>query len=182
MAGQVYVSTGEIDEYFGIEKVYLLPVVWENNEIKKVYDDLGINTFYVYGISEDGNTVVGVNTAENGGQNPAYIKDGKLYNVFSCDDPETNTFDGGILCSIDAEGNMYGYFLDDSDVYKYFSVKADGSIVYFDQLVTCAGGGYKFGPSVAYDENGEAQAVPAGGMYSLLDCSTDGRFSPAARL
>lgn len=175
MAGQVYVSTGEIDEYFGIEKVYLLPVVWENNEIKKVYDDLGINTFYVYDISEDGNTVVGVNTAENGGQNPAYIKDGKLYNVFSCDDPETNTFYGGILCSIDAEGNMYGYFLDDSDVYKYFSVKADGSIVYFDQLVTCAGGGYKFGPSVAYDENGEAQAVPAGGMYSLLDCSTDGK-------
>lgn len=80
MAGQVYVSTGEIDEDFGIEKVKLLPVVWENNEIKKVYDDLGINTFYVYGISEDGSTVVGVNTAENGGQNPAYIKDGKLYN------------------------------------------------------------------------------------------------------
>ena len=175
MAGQVYVSTGEIDEDFGIEKVKLLPVVWENNEIKKVYDDLGINTFYVYGISEDGSTVVGVNTAENGGQNPAYIKDGKLYNVFSCDDPETNTFNGGILCSIDAEGNMYGYFLDNSDVYKYFSVKADGSIVYFDQLVTCAGGGYKFGPSVAYDENGDAQAVPAGGMYSLLDCSTDGK-------
>ena len=179
MAGQVYVSTGEIDEDFGIEKVKLLPVVWENNEIKKVYDDLGINTFYVYGISEDGNTIVGVNTAENGGQNPAYIKDGKLYNVFSCDDPETNTFNGGILCSIDAEGNMYGYFLDDSDVYKYFSVKADGSIVYFDQLVTCAGGGYKFGPSVAYDENGEAQAVPAGGMYSLLDCSTDGKVLAA---
>lgn len=175
MAGQVYVSTGEIDEDFGIEKVKLLPVVWENNEIKKVYDDLGINTFYVYGISEDGNTVVGVNTAENGGQNPAYIKDGKLYNVFSCDDPETNTFNGGILCSIDAEGNMYGYFLDANDTYKYFSVKADGSIVYFDQLVTCAGGGYKFGPYVAYDENGEAQAVPAGGMYSLLDCSTDGK-------
>lgn len=175
MAGQVYVSTGEIDEDFGIEKVKLLPVVWENNEIKKVYDDLGINTFYVYGISEDGNTVVGVNTAENGGQNPAYIKDGKLYNVFSCDDPETNTFNGGILCSIDAEGNMYGYFLDGNDTYKYFSVKADGSIVYFDQLVTCAGGGYKFGPYVAYDENGEAQAVPAGGMYSLLDCSTDGK-------
>ena len=175
MAGQVYVSTGEIDEDFGIEKVKLLPVVWENNEIKKVYDDLGINTFYVYGISEDGNTVVGVNTAENGGQNPAYIKDGKLYNVFSCDDPETNTFNGGILCSIDAEGNMYGYFLDYNDTYKYFSVKADGSIVYFDQLVTCAGGGYKFGPYVAYDENGEAQAVPAGGMYSLLDCSTDGK-------
>lgn len=175
MAGQVYVSTGEIDEEFGIEKDKLLPVVWENNEIKKVYDDLGINTFYVYGISEDGNTVVGVNTAENGGQNPAYIKDGKLYNVFSCDDPETNTFNGGILCSIDAEGNMYGYFLDYNDTYKYFSVKADGSIVYFDQLVTCAGGGYKFGPYVAYDENGEAQAVPAGGMYSLLDCSTDGK-------
>ena len=175
MAGQVYVSTGEIDEDFGIEKVKLLPVVWENNEIKKVYDDLGINTFYVYGISEDGSTVVGVNTAENGGQNPAYIKDGKLYNVFSCDDPETNTFNGGILCSIDAEGNMYGYFLDGNDTYKYFSVKADGSIVYFDQLVTCAGGGYKFGPYVAYDENGEAQAVPAGGMYSLLDCSTDGK-------
>lgn len=175
MAGQVDVSTGEIDEDFGIEKVKLLPVVWENNEIKKVYDDLGINTFYVYGISEDGSTVVGVNTAENGGQNPAYIKDGKLYNVFSCDDPETNTFNGGILCSIDAEGNMYGYFLDGNDTYKYFSVKADGSIVYFDQLVTCAGGGYKFGPYVAYDENGEAQAVPAGGMYSLLDCSTDGK-------
>lgn len=175
MAGQVYVSTGEIDEDFGIEIVKLLPVVWENNEIKKVYDDLGINTFYVYGISEDGSTVVGVNTAENGGQNPAYIKDGKLYNVFSCDDPETNTFNGGILCSIDAEGNMYGYFLDGNDTYKYFSVKADGSIVYFDQLVTCAGGGYKFGPYVAYDENGEAQAVPAGGMYSLLDCSTDGK-------
>lgn len=175
MAGQVYVSTGEIDEDFGIEIDQLLPVVWENNEIKKVYDDLGINTFYVYGISEDGSTVVGVNTAENGGQNPAYIKDGKLYNVFSCDDPETNTFNGGILCSIDAEGNMYGYFLDGNDTYKYFSVKADGSIVYFDQLVTCAGGGYKFGPFVAYDENGEAQAVPAGGMYSLLDCSTDGK-------
>lgn len=174
MAGQVYVSTGEVDEDFGIEKVNMLPVLWENGEIKKVYDDLGINTFFVYGISEDGNVIVGVNTADNGGQNPAYIKDGKLYEVFNCTDPENPTFNGGILSSIDADGNMYGYFLDDNDTYKYFSVKADGSIVYFDQLVTCAGGGYKYGPSVAYDENGEEHDVPAGGMYSLLDCSTDG--------
>lgn len=174
MAGQVYVGTGEVDEDFGIEKVNLLPVLWENGEMKKVYSDIGISQFYVYGVSEDGNVIVGVNTAENGGQNPAYIKDGKLYEVFNCTDPETNTFNGGILSSIDADGNMYGYFMDDEGMYKYFECKASGDVVYFDQLVTCAGGEYKYGPSVAYDVNGEAHDVPAGGLYSLLDCSTDG--------
>lgn len=175
MAGQVYVGTGEIDEDFGIEKVNLLPVVWEDGKIKAFYNGLGINTFYVYGISEDGNVVVGMNTADNGGQNPAYIKDGKLYEVFDCDDPDHTTFNGGILSSIDADGNMYGYFLDDEDNTKYFECKANGDIVYFDQMVTCAGGGYVYGPNVAYDADGEAHEVPAGGMYSLLDCSTDGR-------
>lgn len=174
MAGQLYVGTGDVSEDYGSEKVHLLPIVWEDGKIKTLYDNIGINTFYVYDISEDGNIVVGVNTAGNGGQNPAYIKDGKLYEVFDCTDPENPTFNGGILNSIDADGNMYGYFLDDSDTYKYFSVNADGNIVYFDQLVTCAGGGYKYGPYVAYDENGEEHDVPAGGMYSLLDCSTDG--------
>lgn len=175
MAGQIYVGTGEVDEDFGIEKVNLLPVVWENGEIKAFYNNLGISTFYVYGISEDGNVVVGMNTADNGGQNPAYIKDGKLYEIFDCDDPESSTFSGGILCSIDADGNMYGYFVDDEGSAKYFQYKANGDIVYFDTMVTCAGGGYVYSANVAYDAEGVAHDVPAGGMYTVLDCSEDGK-------
>lgn len=173
MAGQLYLSE-TVDGEEVVSTTRLVPVLWENGELKTVYDNLGIKTFYVWGISNDGNIIVGVNTSDNGGQNPAYIKDGQLYEVFNCN--EESTFNGGIICSIDADNNMYGYFTDDNMETKYFKYDlAEDKIVYYDNRVICSGGGNIYGTSYYYDSEGTLKDMPQGGIYSVLDCSDDGK-------
>lgn len=172
MAGQIYLNE-TIDGEEDLSTIRLIPVLWENGELKAVYDNIGIKTFYVWGISNDGSIIVGVNTSDNGGQNPAYIKDGQLYEVFNCN--KEQTFNGGVISSIDADNNMYGYFTDDNLETKYFKYELEGDkIVYYDNMVICSGGGNVYGTTYYYDSEGTMKDLPEGGIYSVLDCSEDG--------
>ena len=50
----------------------------------EVADSVSLQYFVVYDITDDGKTVVGVNTAGTGGQNPAFLRDGKMWQIFDC--------------------------------------------------------------------------------------------------
>lgn len=191
IAGQYYIKMGEKESPLGgmIEMSYLLPVVWEKDgdtyklteyrdlgEAGKnmIYDaeqgkfvdtgkDVSFKTFYVYDISNDGKTIVGMNTAETGGQNPAFIRDGKLMQLYDCNNDATYTFNGGICNSIDANGNIYGYFVDDDMNNIYFIYKADGTIEYVDNMTICG------------TKDGTRFNQQTGQLYYTLDCSEDGK-------
>ena len=132
IVGHFYVRTGIVERPWLMEKVAMFPVLWEledgeyvlkddfreagknsmlykDGELKEV-GEAEYNVFYVYGLSEDGKTIVGMNTSATGGFNPAFIRDGRLVQLFDCADPDTPSFDGGICNNIDAAGNIYGYF------------------------------------------------------------------------
>lgn len=190
ITGQYYIKMGEKESPLGgmIEMSYLLPVIWEKDgdtyklteyrdlgEAGKnmLYDaeqgkfvdtgkDVSFQTFYVYDISNDGKTIVGMNTAETGGQNPAFIRDGKLMQLYDCNNDATYTFNGGICNSIDANGNIYGYFVDDDMNNIYFIYKADGTIEYVDNMIICG------------TKDGTRFNQQTGQLYYTLDCSEDG--------
>lgn len=164
IAGNLLLVTG-YNEQWGLDIKSQIPVLWENGEIKKVYDDLGIKTFQVWDISDDGSVIVGMNTAECGGSNPAIIKDGELINIFQCDAEEYDdqNFNGGVCGSIDKDGNVYGYYVEgDGATIKYFMYNTEsGEITYFNSFVTCGTTGVTF-----------SQGDP---LYYPLDCSDDGK-------
>lgn len=190
VAGQYYVVIGETESPFGgmTEIRQLVPALWTKNgdayELTE-YRDLGkagnnmlydatqggfadtgkevaFNTFFVYDISNDGKTIVGVNTSDTGGQNPAFIRDDKLMQLYDCADESTYTFNGGICNSIDADGNIYGYFTDDELNTTYFVYTADGKLEYADKLTVCGtADGVRFGQQT-------------GSLAYTMDCSEDG--------
>lgn len=190
IAGQYYIVMGEKESPLGgmVELSYLLPVAWEKDgDSYKLteYRDLGeagknmlydtekgefvdtekevsFQTFYVYDISNDGKTIVGMNTSETGGQNPAFIRDGKLMQLYDCNNEATYTFNGGICNSIDANGNIYGYFLNDDMNYTYFIYKTDGTMEYVDNMTICA------------TKDGTRFNQATGSLSYTLDCSEDG--------
>lgn len=164
MAGNLKLVVG-YNEKWGSDIRYQIPVLWENGEIKQVYDLEGIKTFQVWDISDDGSIIVGMNVAECGGFNPAIIKDGKLINILQCDsenEDEVN-YNGGNASSIDKDGNVYGYFQEaDGVTIKHFIYNsATGNIKYVDDFVVCGA------PGVTYSRG---EPLPY-----LLDCSDDGR-------
>lgn len=168
VAGNVYVVTGtKWSDVFNkdLEVVSLVPCLWEDGELKAVYDKFNISHFMVYDISDDGSIIVGMNEADCGGQNPAIIKNGELIEILDCDGEEGAetplTFNGGICNSIDSEGNIYGYFQNEDTSVDYFVYTKDGNLEYVDGQYTCGGGGYKF-------SSGNV------GLYSVIDCSDDG--------
>lgn len=191
ITGQYYIVMGEKESPLGgmVELRYLLPVIWEKDgDSYKLteYRDLGeagknmlydaekgqfvdtekevsFQTFYVYDISNDGKTIVGMNTAETGGQNPAFIRDGKLMQLYDCNNDATYTFNGGICNSIDANGNIYGYFVDDNMENTYFIYKADGTMEYVDNMTICG------------TKDGTRFKQATGSLYNTLDCSEDGK-------
>lgn len=192
IVGHVYISLGEVESPLGgtVEKVQLLPVRWTLNgfmyKLTDEYRDLGAagqsmlfneetgafepvegemeyTSFYVWDVSNDGNTIVGVNTSATGGQNPAFIRDGKLMQLFDCADDKAYTFNGGICSSIDGNGNIYGYFEDDDQNFKYFVYTADGKLEYVSTLITCG------------DTNGNRYSQYTGQLPYTLDCSEDGK-------
>lgn len=189
MAGSFYMNTGAYSDT-GWPVSYLVPVLWEDGKVKKVYDDLGIKEFMVWDISDDGSIICGMNTAGIGGHNPAIIRDGKLIEFFDCGDERTidtpddvygNTM-GGICNSIDNMGNIYGYYEESIDevsfVQHFFVVPADCDYAVFydanysndafpldywhDDWYICGG-------------NGARYTISDGHIYSLLDCSDDGK-------
>lgn len=175
-----------------LDVIYTTPVLWEKNgdsyDLKATYTDLGaagksymyrdgemvcVDTamayelFYVWDISNDGRTLSGFNQASSGGFNPAFIRDGVLYQLFDCDilgeDGIPVNFNGGICNSIDANGNIYGYYQDGEGNLKSFVYTTDGKLEYFEnRFVTCAA---KDGTTFESSSNGVAY---------VLDCSEDG--------
>lgn len=160
IAGNVHIIVG-YNSTWGWDIVYPTPLLWELTDtgyaLKEVYLDLGAagksyvytdgemvvqesamnyKSFLVYDISRDGTTICGVNTAASGGQNPAIIKDGALYQLFDCGEygvTDVVNFDGGICNKIDANGNVYGYFVDENGTLLYFVYTAEGKLVYYDE-------------------------------------------------
>lgn len=187
MAGSFYMNTGAYSDA-GVAVSHLIPVVWKDGKIEKIYDDLGIKEFMVWDISDDGSTICGMNTAGIGGQNPSFIRDGKLIQLFDCgpertwdtpDDVYGNTA-GGLCNSIDNLGNIYGYYTESDGDYigatRYFVVPAGCDYAVFladdyhnnfpeeyytNQWYVCGGNGKRYSKANAH-------------LESLLDCSDDG--------
>lgn len=167
IAGNVHLVVG-YNSTWNTDIVYRTPLLWELTDtgyvIKEVYSGLGdagksylyrngelvlqeepvnYTTFLVYDISRDGSTICGVNTAGSGGQNPSIIKDGVLIQLFDCGsygitDYDSLNFNGGICNSIDANGNVYGYYVDFDSSVKYFVYTNENKIVYYDKWYVCA--------------------------------------------
>ena len=191
IVGNLYVTQGYKQTIFGItESAYLLPCLWTKNdegkyELTNVYRDIWKNSlqykdgelvaakdsvnfqsFYVWDISNDGSTIVGVNTAGSGGQNPAIIRNGQMIQLFNCgeedDADELKNFNGGICNSIDANGNVYGYYQFGDQSVKYFVFTADNQLVFLNKLISCA------------DKNGKQYSQSFDKLPYVLDCSEDG--------
>lgn len=189
MAGSFYMETGEYSDT-GWPVSYLVPAVWKDGKLEKIYDDLGIKEFMVWDISDDGSIICGGNTAGIGGSNPAFIRDGKLYELFQCgeertvdtpDDVYGNTA-GGICNNIDNEGNIYGYYTEPYDEYSfvdnYFVVPAGCDYAVF---LDPSYGNEQFPDEYWNMEwyvcggNGRRYTCEDSHLYSLLDCSDDGK-------
>lgn len=190
IAGCYYSKVGEKESPFGgmMGVVQLIPAIWTDNngtyelteyrdlggagksllfdqdkgELVEVADEVQFNTFFVYDISNDGRTIVGVNTSDTGGQNPAFIRDGQLVQLYDCNNEAKHTFNGGICNSIDAAGNIYGYFQDDDAQFTYFIYTADGKLEFADNMVTCG------------TKDGQKFTQSTGSLTYTLDCSEDG--------
>lgn len=160
IAGNLHLIVG-YNSTWGWDIVYPTPILWELTDegyaIKDVYLNLGdagksylysdgelvvqesamnYKSFIVYDISRDGTTICGANTAASGGQNPAIIKDGVLIQLFDCGEygvTDVVNFNGGVCNKIDANGNVYGYYVDENAAVNYFVYTADGSLVYYDE-------------------------------------------------
>lgn len=191
IAGNVEVVTGYKETIFGTSEVTLSGVVlWEKDgdgyvmkdfyekagakgasylyqdgEMKQVADTVNYKSFFIYDISDDGSLIVGLNVSDCGGFNPAFFKDGKLMQIFNCDSEvyEDRNFNGGICSSVDANNNIYGYFmLNDAETMKYFVYTAEGKLEYLDALYVCA------------DKDGNKFGMYEHGLYSAQDCCADG--------
>ena len=187
--GHYYATTGYKETIFGnTEKVNLLPIVWRKTDtgyvIDKVYTDMKENgynyvegelvkaeperinwqNFFVYDVSNDGKTIVGYNLADAGGFNPAIIRDGKLIQLFECgfETDDDRNFNGGICNSIDANGNIYGYYQLADGSGKYFTYTNDGKLVFNQQFNMCA------------DKDGNLVTLNFDGLSNAQDCSEDG--------
>lgn len=191
-AGQLFIKVG-YNSKFGWDINYDIPTIWElvdgEYQIADSCRNLGdagksytykdgewvlqeeaqkYFMFIVWDISNDGRTIVGVNFADCGAQNPAFIRDGVLYQIVNCDDYETDeglpeNFNGGICNSIDANGNMYGYYQDGETNMKYFEYTAEGQLVWLDSWAVCA------------DKEGNQYGSSSNGVSYVLDCSEDGQ-------
>lgn len=198
IAGNLHFRSGE-QEILGtiVDKTIVPITVWvkkeDGYELQKCYTDLGkagnnllydvdeqkfvetkkdvnYKSFLVRDISDDGKTVVGMNVSWRGGFNPAFMRDGKLYQIFSCGEEgepdEDANFNGGTILTIDANGNMYGYYMDGEGDTKYFVFTFNEETVkleYVNEPVVCADkDGNRFG---AYDK----------GLSPVSDCSKDGK-------
>lgn len=191
IVGNVHLIVG-YNSTWDLDIVYRTPILWELTDtgyvIKQVYSDLGdagrsylykdgelvlqedsvnYTTFQVYDISRDGSMICGMNTAGSGGQNPSIIKNDTLIQLFDCGtygitDYDSLNFNGGICNSIDANDNVYGYYVDFDATVKYFVYTNEGQIVYYDNWYICA------------DANGGLVEQSNDTIAYVEDCSDDG--------
>lgn len=193
IAGNIHLKIGEKDVLGTVTDVVIsVPIVWEKSgdgyaikacyselgqpgksmllvdgELKTVESEVNSKTFLVNDISNDGSIIVGMNVSWCGGFNPAFIRDGKLVQLFSCgeegDDNDEANFNGGIITTIDANNNMYGYYMEaDGNTITLFRYTAEGKMEYFEQPVICA------------DKNGNTFGPYTAGLSPVMDCSEDG--------
>ena len=192
IGGHVNIKVGEAEfQGTKFDKCNELPVIWKKTEegyvIDQVFTGLGApgkhqqliddelvtldteatyNTFFVRDISNDGRTLVGLNVSGRGGFNPAFIRDGVLVQLFECgeeDSPEEEVnFNGGYIQTIDANGNMYGYYADPNNIPYFFTFTADGKLVWNEDGTLCA------------DKAGKTYPLYYEEMYPMWDCSEDG--------
>lgn len=132
----------------------------------EVADSVSLQYFVVYDITDDGKTVVGVNTAGTGGQNPAFLRDGKMWQIFDCGEEDTadesKNFNGGIIKCVDRQGNMYGYYQLPTSSVKYFKFTTDNKLVYVDVMAVAV-----INDSIMLDNSGSQ-------LQTALDASADG--------
>lgn len=202
IAGSYYIGTGEYKTtIFGTTEIsYLTAALWERQDdgtytTAATYKNLGkqenflfdeengdwkeqaetyFTDFQVWDITNDGKTIVGMCTAGTGGQNPAFIRDGKLYEIFNCGEEydeetmdydewaETANFNGGIIMRVDGKGNMYGYYVTNEQAYKYFTFTTDNKLVYLSSLTMKA------------DNEGNTYGQSNEGVSYTMDISEDG--------
>ena len=192
IGGHVNIKVGEAEfQGTKFDKCHELPVIWKKTEegyvIDQVFTDLGAPgkhqqliddelvtldteatyyTFFVRDISNDGRTLVGLNVSGRGGFNPAFIRDGVLVQLFECgeeDSPEEEVnFNGGYIQTIDANGNMYGYYADPNNIPYFFTFTADGKLVWNEDGTLCA------------DKAGKTYPLYYEEMYPMWDCTVDG--------
>lgn len=141
--------------------------VLEDGEFKTLDKDVSYRQFLVYDISNDGSTIVGMNVSGCGGFNPAFIRDGKMYQLFYCgekfDSLDDRNFNGGVIQSIDANNNMFGYFQEeDGYTLTNFCFTTDGELKILNDTYTCS------------DKNGNWFTVLSNGLNPAFDCSEDG--------
>lgn len=172
--GDSYVISAVYDQLgqAGKNKLYV------DGELVEQADSVTFTQFLVNDVSDDGKTIVGVNVAGTGGFNPAFIRDGELVQLFNCgeeednegeEEDETTNFNGGHIFSIDAEGNMYGYYVDAENNNLFFVYTADGKLEYTDDLYTCGANGKRFkraeqGLNPAYCCSADGKVIAGGGM------------------
>lgn len=189
MAGSFYINTGEYSDT-GWPVSNLVPVLWKDGKLERIYDDMGIKEFMVWDISDDGSIICGMNTAGIGGHNPAFIRNGELIELFDCGDERTydtpddvygNT-EGGLCNSVDNQGNIYGYFVEPVDemsaVMNYFVVPADCDYAVFladDYSNDAFPDDYWMDDWYICGGNGMGFTKDHGHLYSLLDCSDNGQ-------
>lgn len=191
IAGHAHLIVG-YNSTWDYDIVYPTPLLWEKTDtgyiLKEVYTELGdssksyllvdgemtlqkgemyYQSFFVYDISRDGSMICGANTAASGGQNPAIIKDGVLMQLFDCGeygvtDYDYLNFNGGVCNSIDANGNVYGYYVDYDATVKYFVYTNEGALVYYDNWYVCG------------DMYGNKMPQTIGDITYVQDCSDDG--------
>lgn len=153
----------------------------ETGQFEPAGMEVNYMTFQVTDISNDGNTVVGFNVADCGGYNPAFVRDDKLYQLFNCgeilygEDPEVpdpiNNFNGGTILTIDANGNMYGYFTEEDCVTtRGFVFTKDNKLIFSDKIYSCA------------DAAGNKYEQSSHNLATLADCSEDGTVLVGAGL
>ncbi len=192
IAGEFCLTKGYKETFMGkLEASVTAPCVWKRsgNEyvIDKLYDKAHANSmvfdestgtwkagadsvsfqyFVVYDITADGKTVVGVNTAGCGGQNPAFLRDGKMWQLFDCGEEDTadeaKNFNGGIIKCVDSQGNLYGYYQLATGGIKYFKYTNDDKLVYVDVM------------AVAVVNDSVLVSGSESGVQTVLDASADG--------
>lgn len=174
--GDSYVLSAVYDHLgqAGKNKLYV------DGELVEQADSAYFTQFFVRDISDDGKTIVGLNVAGSGGFNPAFIRDGEMVQLFNCGDEEdyegedettTVNFNGGSILTIDAEGNMYGYYVDADAMPMYFVYTADGKLEYTDEFYTCGANGERFSNTEqdlnpAYCCSADGKVVAGGGVTS----------------
>ena len=146
-------------------QLYKNPMIYKDGAfVESGKDSVYFREFIVWDISNDGKVIAGFSESGSGGFNPAIIRDGRMLQIFDCGDEgdEDRNFNGGIANSIDANGNVYGYYqLADSSA-KFFCLTNKDELVYLDDFIVCA------------DKNGTKYPQSFGSLSHALDCSEDG--------